>query len=133
MNSFSMVCLTLAGIGSLFASIRFFKAKEFLPYHATLVGQPWSEISPRLQQLLLSMLRVMGGGFVTYGASVLWLTLPISRNEAWASWSVLCITVTFCLPVLYVTFKNRHAKTPFVPTLILTSLALAGALAQLAR
>lgn len=73
MNSFSMVCLTLAGIGSLFASMRFFKAKEFLPYHATLVGQPWSEISPRLQQLLLSMLRVMGGGFVTYGASVLWL------------------------------------------------------------
>ena len=133
MNYFSIACLWGAGSGSLFASIRFFKAKEFLTYHTTLAGQSWSEISPRLQQLYLSMLRVMGGGFVTYGASVLLLTLPINRNEAWASWSVLCITVTFCFPVLYVTFKNRQAKAPFIPTLILTSFAIAGAFAQLAH
>lgn len=51
MITLSVACLVLVGIAGILTSSRFFKTKEFMPYHATLVGQPWSEISPSYRDL----------------------------------------------------------------------------------
>jgi hypothetical protein len=37
---------------------------------------------PRLQSIILGMLKVAGGGPLGYGVALLWLLLPLQRGEA---------------------------------------------------
>jgi hypothetical protein len=82
------------------------------------------------------MLRIVGGGLLTYGAALLWLLLPLGRHEPWAAWAALTVTLTAVTPVLYVTIALRRfkpsARTPVVPATVVLVLAVAGAVLSLA-
>jgi hypothetical protein len=131
MLTFQLVLLSMAALVSIFFGIRYFLAKEFMPYHAVVAGKSWSEFEPGVQTIILGMLKIIGGGFATYGLALLWLLLPLSARQPWAAWAALTITASSLLPTLYVTIALRRfapsARTPVVPASVVLALALVGA------
>jgi hypothetical protein len=125
-----LIFLSLAALLSIFFGVRYLLTREFMPYHAVVAGKSWSELELGVQTIILGMLRIVGGGFATFGLALLWLLLPLNRGESWAPWAALTITATTLVPTLYVTIMLRRyepkAKTPIVPTLIALALVLAG-------
>jgi hypothetical protein len=131
MLAVQLVLLSMAALISIFFGIRYLLAKEFMPYHAVVAGKSWSELEPGVQTIILGMLKIVGGGFITYGLALLWILLPLSAKEPWARWAALTLTVTSLLPTLYVTVALRSfapsARTPVVPASVVLALALVGA------
>jgi hypothetical protein len=130
-----MSLLALAALLSIVFGVRYFITREFMPYHAVVAGKPWSELGAGLRTVILGMLKIVGGGLTTYGVALLWLLLPLSRHEAWASWAALSITLTAVVPTLYVTLWLRRfapaAPTPVAPAAIVLALAVIGSIASL--
>ena len=126
-----LILLSMAALISIYFGIRYFLAKEFMPYHAVVAGRSWSELEPGVRTIILGMLKIIGGGFAAYGLALLWLLVPLAAKEPWAKWAALTVTASSLLPTLYVTIALRRAapsaRTPVVPASIVLGLALAGA------
>src|SRR5438067_8575240 len=126
-----MILLLLAALLPIAFGVRYLRTKEFMPYHAVVAGKSWIELDPGVQTIVLGMLRIVGGGLLTYGIALLWLLLPLGRGEPWAVWAVLTLAGATIGPTLYVTIMLRKvqpkANTPIVPTLVALGLVLAGA------
>lgn len=135
MSKLSLIFLSLAGLVSIVFGVRYLLTKEFMPYHAVVSGKSWSQLERGVQTAILGMLKIVGGGLMTYGLGMLWLLLPLHRGESWAAWAILTITASTILPTLYVTITLRRyepkAKTPVVPTVVVLALVLAGVGASL--
>jgi hypothetical protein len=133
----SLVAFGLAALLALAFGVRYVFTREFMPYHATVLGKPWASLEPRLQFIILGMLKVAGGGLLGYGIALLWLLLPLQRGEAWAIWAALTVSLGVLAPILYVVVWLRRiepaAKTPLVPTLAVLALVVAGTAAFLVR
>jgi uncharacterized membrane protein (UPF0136 family) len=134
--------LSLAAFGSaallaLAFGARYIFTREFMPYHATVVGKPWGSLEPRLQLIILNMLKVAGAGLLGYGVALLWLLLPIQRGESWAVWAALTVSLVVVVPILYVVVRLRRiepaAKTPVAPCVAVLVLVVAGGVASLVR
>jgi len=112
-------------------------SKTFMPYHAAVLGKSWPALEPRLQVIILGMLKVAGGGLLGYGLSLLWLLLPLQRGEAWAAWAALTVSLVAIGPILYVVIWLRRfepaARTPIVPTLVVLGLVIVATVSSLAR
>ena len=83
MQTLALVALGAAALLVLAFGARYVLTREFMPYQATVLGRPWSELDSRLQKMILGMLKVAGGGLLGYGVALLWLLLPLQRGEAW--------------------------------------------------
>lgn len=124
------VLLLLAALLAIFFGIRDLTSQEFMPYHAVVAGKPWAQLEPGVQIIILGMLTIIGGGFISYGCGVLWLFLPLNRGEAWARWAILTLTAASIVPTLYVTVMLRRfapqAETPVGPAALVLALILIG-------
>ena len=131
MLTVQLACLAIAALLSIAFGIRYFLAREFMAYHAVVAGKPWSQLDVGLQTVILGMLKILGGGLTTYGLALLWLLLPVSRQEAWAAWAALTLTAATVVPTLYVTIALRRfepsAQTPVLPASVVLVLAVVGA------
>jgi hypothetical protein len=129
----SLCAFGLAGLLSVAFGVRYLFTHEFMPYHAAVLGKPWGALEPRLQAIILGMLKVAGAGLLGCGCSVLWLLLPLNRGEAWAAWASITVFLAATGPILYVVLWLRRvapgAKTPVIPTLAAMALVVIGALA----
>ena len=127
----ALVLVSLAALIAIFFGMRYFLAKQFMPYHAVVAGKAWAELEPGVQTIILGMLKIIGGGFATYGLALLWLLVPLNAKEPWTPWAVLSLTAVSILPALYVTLALRRvapsARTPVLPAVVVLALALAGA------
>jgi len=137
MQIVALVALVLAALLALAFGARYLLTKAFMPYHAAVLGKSWPALEPRLQIIILGMLKVAGAGLLGYGVSLLWLLLPIQRGEAWAAWAALTVSLAVVGPILYVVVSLRRieprAKTPIVPTLVVLVLVMVATVASLAR
>jgi len=137
MQYLSLGAFALAGLLGFVFGVRYVLTREFMPYHAAVLGKPWNALEPRLQSIILGMLKVAGGGLLGYGVALLWLLVPLGRGEAWAAWAALCISVAVDAPILYVVLWLRRiapgARTPVGPTVCVFALAVVGTAAFLAR
>jgi hypothetical protein len=133
----TLVSLSLAAVLALAFGARYVLTKTFMPYHAAVLGKSWPVLEPRLQAIILGMLKVAGGGLLGYGLSLLWLLLPIQRGELWAAWAALTVSLAVVGPILYVVVSLRRmepsAKTPIVPTLVVLALVIVATVSALAR
>jgi hypothetical protein len=131
------VCLTLAGVIAIAFGLKYMLAREFMGYHATVAQRSWAELPSGVQAIVLGMYTIMGGGFITFGAALLWLLLPLNEGARWAALAALTLTVTSLVPVVYVTVWLRRlqpqARTPIVPAVVVLVLAVVGAAAPLLR
>ena len=129
----SLCAFGLAGLLAVAFGIRYLAAREFMPYQAVVLGKPWSALEPRLQAIILGMLRVEGGGLLGCGAAMLWLLWPLLRGEVWAAWAALTIYAVTTVPILVVVLHLRRiapgAPTPVAPAVAAIALVVVGALA----
>lgn len=134
MQTVALVSLVLAALLALAFGVRYLLTKTFMPYHATVLGKSWTDLEPRLQIIILGMLKVAGAGLLGYGVALLWLLLPLQRGEAWAAWAVLTVSLAVVGPILYVVVSLRRiepsAKTPIVPTLVVLALVVVATVAS---
>lgn len=132
MDIFGLGAFGVAGLLALAFGVRYLVTREFMPYHAAVLGRPWSALEPRLQSIILGMLKVAGAGLLGYGVALLWLLLPLGRGEAWAAWAALSVSLVVIAPVLSVVLWLRRiapdAKTPVAPTVAVLVLVVAGAI-----
>ena len=130
LKKISTFLIILAGISCVIGGFKYLIASEFTTYHATVVGKTWSQIEPGIQAIIFGMLKIIGSGFMATGFSLLFLIIPILKNEIWALWAVLIITLMNWVPVQYVTFYLRtispDAQTPVIPTAIIICLVVIG-------
>lgn len=137
MLTVQVVLVSLAALISIFFGLRYFTTKEFMPYHAVVTGKAWAELEPGVRISILGMLRIIAGGFATYGLALLWLLIPLSARQWWAPWAVLTLTCAGVLPSLYVTIALRRAvpaaRTPVKAAALVLALGLLGAAFSLWR
>ena len=131
-----MVLIGLAAVLSIAFGIRYLLTRQFMPYHATIAGKTWESLEPRLQTIILGMLRVAGAGLLGNGMAQAWLLVGLWQGAAWAAWAIVTIALATITPILFTVLWLRRvepaAKTPLVPTALGLSLAVVGALLALA-
>ena len=98
MRFLSLGAFGISGLLALAFGMRYLLTREFMPYHAAVLGRPWSELEPRLQSIILGMLKVAGGGLLGYGVALLWLLVPLNRGEMWAVWAAATVSLVVVLP-----------------------------------
>ena len=137
MQIVALISLVLAAALALAFGARYVLTKAFMPYHAAVLDKSWAVLEPRLQVIILGMLKVAGGGLLGYGLALLWLLLPLQRGEVWAAWAALTISLAVVGPTFYVVVALRRseprAKTPIVPTLVVLALVVVATVASLIR
>jgi hypothetical protein len=130
MRKLGLGLLLLAGVLSIGAGTRYLFTGEFMPYHAVVAGKSWSQLEPGVQTIILGMLKILGSGFASCGAALLWLLVPLRRNEVWARWAALTVAAVVWVPTQYVTFVLRdaapQAQPPIIPTAIILLLVALG-------
>lgn len=88
---------------------------EYMPYHRAALGLDWKDLNPPLQTLLITLLRVAGGGFLASGLGIgIILGFPFRSGEPWATYAILVIGLTVAIPTLYATIVMRR-RTPASP------------------
>lgn len=137
MQIVALASFVLAALLALAFGARYVLTGTFMPYHAAVLDKQWAVLEPRLQTIILGMLKVAGGGLLGYGLALLWLLLPLQRGETWAAWAALSVSLAVVGPILYVVVSLRRvepkARTPIVPTLAVLALVVVGTAASLAR
>jgi hypothetical protein len=112
----ALVCYGLVALSSLAFGAVYLVRSSFMPYHAAAAGRPWHELDPRLQALLLGLMRAAGGGLLAGGITLaILLLIPFRDGEAWSRWAVPLIGFLLVLPTLYATVFIRlrtGARTP---------------------
>ncbi len=128
-------------IVSLFAAA-YLKRSDFMPYHAQAVGLSWAEIEPRMQVLLMALIRVVGAGWIALAGAGVMLAWLIFFGGHFALPQLLAFQL-FCLvatapPVLVASGVRRRtgARTPVstgAAVVLLSLLGLALAVLSLSR
>jgi hypothetical protein len=128
---FALALLLLVVNLGLVLGLKYLLATSFTPYHAQVVGKPWEQLEPRVQAIIVGMLRVIGGGFLGLAATVAWLAYALLAGARWALWALATITLITLLPALTVALSLRkvepQANTPVVPSIVAIGLVLLGA------
>lgn len=130
MRRIPFVLLLFAALLAIYFGVRYLSTPEFMPYHAVVAGKSWAQLERGVQTIILGMLTIIGGCFISYGCAVLWLCLPLRRGEAWSRWALLTLTAASIVPTLYVTIALRRfapqAETPVGPAALVLALVLVG-------
>jgi hypothetical protein len=130
MLNLALAAVLLVALAGIVFGVRYMRREAFLPYHEAVAGKSWAELDPGVQVVILGMLKIIGGGFVTLGVTLLWLCLALHEGARWAPWAILIISAAALGPMLYVAIKLRafrpDAQTPVRPTLVLIILIVFG-------
>lgn len=120
----ALACHGLAALLLLAFGVMYLTRSEFMPYHRDAIGLGWGELHPRVQTLLLGLMRTAGGGFLASSlAMLLLLAFPFRRGERWARWAVPAVGVAVAAPALYVALLLR-ARTPASPPVLVVAVGL---------
>src|SRR5690242_20244047 len=103
MAKIPLILLLLAALLPIAFGFRYLRTTQFMPYHAVAASTNWDELGLGVQTIILGMLRIVGGGLISYGLALLWLLLPLGRGESWAMWAILTISLASIGPTFYVT------------------------------
>jgi hypothetical protein len=71
MLSLALAAVLLVALGGILFGVRYMRREKYLPYHADVAGKSWNELDPGVQIIILGMLKIIGGGFVALGVTLL--------------------------------------------------------------
>jgi len=130
MLNLALAAVLLVALAGIVFGVRYMRRQAFLPYHAAVAGTSWAELDPGVQAVILGRLKVIGGGFVTLGVTLLWLSFALHEGARWAPWAILTISAAALGPMLYAAIRLRafrpDAQTPVSPTLAMIVLIVVG-------
>ena len=131
----SLACHSLAALILVAFGVVYLSRSEFMPYHAAAMGSDWVSVDGGTQQVLLALMRALGGACL--GVAVLVGTLlwgPFRRGERWATLAIPMAGLLLCATSLYaqlgVALKTA-ASPPMLPVLVAGALLLVGLLMSL--
>jgi hypothetical protein len=124
-------CYILAMTGPGLFGVIFLLRQQFMPYHAVAVGMSWSEVPAPFQILVMALLKLAGGAWITTAAAVfLLLLIPFRQGARWAIWAVPSLGLLHHAGVFnamaHVTL-NTPAVPPWAPSIASVVLILVGA------
>jgi hypothetical protein len=126
----AFACYGVVAVASMVVGAVYLFRPTFMPHHQDAAGKPWEELEPRLQVLILGLMRAAGGGFLGAGiAAAFLLAIPFRDGDAWSHFAIPGIGLATALPMLYATVLIRSrtgARTPVLPGAICVVLILAG-------
>jgi hypothetical protein len=106
----------LAALLSATFGVIYLARPRFMPYHQQALGMPWNQVDPRLQALLIGLMRTAGGGLFASAVSiVIMLWIPFRAGEAWPRFSIPIVGLATAAPALYATIlvrKRTGAHSP---------------------
>jgi len=122
-----IIYMLTALAGYLFAGIYLFRP-EFMPYHEAAVGMPWHEVPSEYQILIIALLRVSGGGWLSASIAITVLVVYLIRGGGyWAHYGLQAIALSVLTPsfiaALYVR-QNTAANTPYLLAGLLIALLI---------
>ena len=130
MLNLALAAVLLVAFGAILFGIRYMRRDAYLPYHAAVAGRSFTDLDPGVQVVILGMLRIIGGGFVTLGVALLWLCFALHKGAGWAPWAILSVSAVALGPMLYVALTLRafrpEARTPVRPTFVMILLIVVG-------
>ncbi|KQN54685.1 hypothetical protein ASE98_17160 [Pseudomonas sp. Leaf48] len=123
MNIFSWLALASYAVAFLIVaafSLAYLRRSDFMPYHSIAVARPWSEVEPRMQLLLLALIKVTGWAWLALTiAGFLLLYLMFSHNGQFERLELeqLFVFQLFCLvaaipPIAVAIDVRRKTRAP---------------------
>lgn len=124
-----MVNYTVGAVLLILALIYLVKP-SFMPYHSQALSLEWNEVDLSTQNLILALMRVCGGGWLTIAITIIFLQWRFSRTkEPWIPGLILIVALVSTLSTLYATllvWLNTPGNPPIPGLLILICLILIG-------
>ena len=116
------------GMVSLILGCMYLTSQQFMSYHSEAVGTPWQEVDANTQTLILALMKVAGGGWITLGFFIIVLALgEFSSRRGVSRWALPTGTIIFYSASLAATWgvhQETGASTPWVPSLAMIGIAL---------
>jgi hypothetical protein len=113
-----LVSIALIAIG-----LRYLLSSQIMPYHLQVIGRSWNDLEPRLQMMLLGLLRLGGIAQLSTGIALGILTLiPFRRRQRWAYWAIPIIGFIYGAPIAYGAYalhSSTQAATPWKVVVII--------------
>jgi hypothetical protein len=124
-------CYVSAMVGPGVWGAMFLLRSDFMPYHAAAVDMPWSEVPGPFQILIMALLKLAGGGWITVAlAEFVLLLVPFRQGARWALWAVPSLALVHfagvCNAMAHVTLHTT-ATPPWGATIGSVVLVLVGA------
>jgi hypothetical protein len=135
LKTLSFIIYLLVGIiGFVFAYFYLFRP-EFMPYHADAVGMSWEQVGASTKVLILALMRVSGGGWLSTSTSIIFLLIARKRFQwQWFNVALVLVGLSALIPTLYATLyvrMNSPANPPWIAAVIGIGLLLAGLIMDL--
>ena len=115
-DTWVFVSYGLAALLSAAFGVVYLARPRFMPYHQEALGMPWDQVDPRLQSLVLGLMRTAGGGLVASAVAIaIMLCIPFRAGEAWPRFSIPIVGFATAGPALYATVLVRRrtgARSP---------------------
>ena len=116
----SFCCYMLILLQAITFSLIYLFRSEFMPFHASLVEQNWSEVDPAFQILILALMKAAGGGWLSISIAVsILLFKPFRQSKRWAYWAIPAVGLPPMLIILYLQISVAQ-KTPSSPPWVLS-------------
>lgn len=126
-----LILFGCAALISVLFSARYLLARAYFPYHAFAAGRDWHALDPGVQQVILAMMRVIGGGLLGSGVACGWFMLALYGGAPWAPVALLSVSAATTVPILCVAVSLRRfapgARTPVVPAAAALAVVIVGA------
>lgn len=111
----SSVCYGAIAITSLIFGLIYLTRSQFMPYHSLALAKSGSEVEVKTQILILALMRVAGGGFISTGIAILYLLcIPFQAEATWAKYSIFLVCLGTSTGSCYATLLVK-LKTPGNP------------------
>ena len=81
----------VVGLVSVVTGGLYFTSEQFMSYHSQAVGTAWRDIDPTTQTLILALMKVAGGGWITLG----FFTIILAFGQFLKS----CAVLRWALPI----------------------------------
>jgi uncharacterized membrane protein HdeD (DUF308 family) len=109
----------MAGIILLLFGIIYLLKGSFMSYHSQAISLLWSELDREMQYLLLAMMRVMAGGYLSTGILIVLAQFLFNRhqNKNWPLIILVCGSVV-SITSLYATILVRQHTPGQPPTFV---------------
>ena len=107
----------IVGVISMVMAVKNLFSTKFLPFHEKAANKKWDEIDNPLKQVILTLLRLAGLGFLVI--SILLMVLPIinySTPNDFYKYSIPLIALIYCTGLFvinYSMYKKTKADTPW--------------------
>jgi hypothetical protein len=125
-----MLLYMIVGAISMVMAVKNLFSTKFLPFHERAANKQWDEIDDHLKQIILTLLRLVGLGFLII--SILLLAFPIINyfipNEFY-KYSIPVVALIYCTGLFvinYLLYKNTKADTPWKGSLYAMLAIIAG-------